>query len=622
MLDTLQEPARRAGASPHPPGAEQVPDAEGEDTELQRGPAEGSKKRKVEELPESAGTSHKRGGGDPAPAGRREGGTEVTSLAGSCEAETKAAASSPRWAASLQTLSPQSVSHSPSLAETAFCASSPEGPAPATGALSPALSAAAATASGGSHSSRASAPASPAASAESVSSVASPAPTSSPRLGSSSSSSPASGAAALSAIGSLATASDEGALAATAADAAAPLKPRGCADRYRGKWILAPMVRIGILPFRLECLKYGADLVYTEETIDHKLVNSVRTFNEDFGTTEFVHKTEKTCVFATCLEERGKVVLQLGTSNAARALRAATAVSQDVAAVDVNMGCPKSFSIKGGMGAALLKTPLIATDILKTLRRNLDIPVTCKIRLLDTIQQTIDFARLCENCGIEAIALHAREVHERPSHRAHWDLFPVVRSSLSIPLIANGDFLASRDVSVFQDKVGADSLMFARGAMWDPSIFSWKNVPSGVHAGTSTDCTSLASAGASSGGTQTGESASPALSLLSSNSSRVNVMGSYTKRALVCGAPYQAIKFCLQSMAAQASCDRNVNLAITASKSNREICEALGISLFYDDLSSKLPAQANSLHYHKTRDLVEVASTETFDRPLAFSSFL
>ncbi|KEP63344.1 UNVERIFIED_CONTAM: dihydrouridine synthase (dus) protein [Hammondia hammondi] len=409
-------------------------------------------------------------------------------------------------------------------------------------------------------------------------------------------------------------------------------KPRGLADRYCGKWILAPMVRIGILPFRLECLKYGADLVYTEETIDHKLLNSVRTFNAEFSTIDFLHKGEKTCVFSTCMEERGKVVMQLGTSDATRALKAATLVAQDVAAVDVNMGCPKSFSINGGMGAALLKTPLIATDILKTLRRNLDIPVTCKIRLLDTIHKTIDFARLCESCGIEAIAIHARETHERPSHRAHWDIFPALKSSLAIPLIANGDFLTHRDADVFQEKIGADSLMFARGAMWDPSIFSWKKVTTKNVVAEFDSASSATVSGEeetsslyTSGRPPTGQSTDfshPGSSLPSSESSRVKVMRGYMKRAVVCGAPYQAIKFCLQSMAAQSSSDKNVNLAITSSKSTRDLCRALDLDLFYETVFPKLPPHANTLNYHKMRNLPEAASTERLDSPLTFSSYL
>ncbi|CAI7908090.1 unnamed protein product, partial [Closterium sp. NIES-54] len=81
----------------------------------------------------------------------------------------------------------------------------------------------------------------------------------------------------------------------------------------------------------------------------------------------------------------------------------------DVAAIDINMGCPKPFSTSGGMGSALLSRPENACDILSTLRRNLpaSIAVTCKIRLLDSPHRTLDFARAVESTGISALGIHA-----------------------------------------------------------------------------------------------------------------------------------------------------------------------------------------------------------------------
>lgn len=98
------------------------------------------------------------------------------------------------------------------------------------------------------------------------------------------------------------------------------------------------------------------------------------------GTVDFIDRTDGTIVFRTCPIEKGKVVLQLGTANADRALKVAKMVENDVAAIDINMGCPKEFSLKGGMGAALLSDPERAKKILTTLIANVKIPVTCKIR--------------------------------------------------------------------------------------------------------------------------------------------------------------------------------------------------------------------------------------------------
>lgn len=109
---------------------------------------------------------------------------------------------------------------------------------------------------------------------------------------------------------------------------------------YRNKLILAPMVRVGTLPFRLLSSRYGADIVYTEELIDWKLLKTTRKINgkhkfeifnyarddtmffaDILGTIDFVDETDGTIVFRTCPEERQKVVLQMGTSNAERALQ-------------------------------------------------------------------------------------------------------------------------------------------------------------------------------------------------------------------------------------------------------------------------------------------------------------
>ncbi|CAG9566951.1 unnamed protein product [Danaus chrysippus] len=117
---------------------------------------------------------------------------------------------------------------------------------------------------------------------------------------------------------------------------------------YENKVILAPMVRIGTLPMRLLALRFGADIVYSEELMTGKFLRSKR------RTVDFVDQTDGTIVFRTCEEEKEKVVLQLGTCSPERALKVAKLV------------------------------------ILNTLVENLSIPVTCKIRILDTKEKTLE----------------------------------------------------------------------------------------------------------------------------------------------------------------------------------------------------------------------------------------
>jgi tRNA-dihydrouridine synthase 2 len=107
-----------------------------------------------------------------------------------------------------------------------------------------------------------------------------------------------------------------------------------------------------------------------------------------------------------------------------------------VAGVDINMGCPKDFSLKGGMGAALLKQPEKVKEILTTLVKNMSIPVTCKIRLLPSLEDTLKLVKLIETTGISALAVHGRDQHERSRHPVHADAISVISSTVSIPVIA------------------------------------------------------------------------------------------------------------------------------------------------------------------------------------------
>jgi tRNA-dihydrouridine synthase 2 len=223
---------------------------------------------------------------------------------------------------------------------------------------------------------------------------------------------------------------------------------------YQNKLVLAPMVRVGTLSFRMLAAEYGADITYGEEIIDHKLVKCERRLNVASGTSEFVEKGTDNVVFSTCDEEKSRVVFQMGTSDAVRALKASEIVCNDVATIDINMGCPKAFSIQGGMGAALLSKPELIHDILATLKRNLDVPVTCKIRLLKSPADTVELARRIEKLGVPALAVHGRKIADRPRDPAKWDEIADVVAALSIPVIANGDVLEYDDFSRIKTATG------------------------------------------------------------------------------------------------------------------------------------------------------------------------
>eukprot|EP00466_Bigelowiella_natans_P000470 jgi/Bigna1/51535/estExt_Genewise1Plus.C_10343 len=255
---------------------------------------------------------------------------------------------------------------------------------------------------------------------------------------------------------------------------------------YERKNILAPMVRAGTLPLRVLARKFGADIVYSEEIIDHSIIASERVENKEDGTIDFLPKKqviskkqrrrkqqqapENISKFRTYRGE--PIVFQMGTNDAVRALKASQIVAGDVRAIDVNMGCPKHFSVHAGMGAGLLSSPETIQDILRTLVRNLSIPVTCKIRLKESEKDTIELLKVIEGCGVAAIGIHARCVYDRPRHRALVEKIRPLVSSINVPVIYNGDVFHFSDFKrQMREETGSASVMTARGGLWNCSLF-------------------------------------------------------------------------------------------------------------------------------------------------------
>uniref|UniRef100_A0A3P8T106 Dihydrouridine synthase 2 n=1 Tax=Amphiprion percula TaxID=161767 RepID=A0A3P8T106_AMPPE len=222
---------------------------------------------------------------------------------------------------------------------------------------------------------------------------------------------------------------------------------------------LAPMVRVGTLPMRLLALDYGADVVYCEELIDIKMVQCQRVVNEVLETVDFVAPDDRV-MFRTCKREKDRVVFQMGTADPDRALAVARLVEKDVAAIDVNMGCPKEYSTKGGMGAALLSDP----DKIEAVSSSM------------MLEETISLVQRIEKTGVTAIAVHGRFKEERPRHPVHCDYIQAVAQAVSIPIIANGGSLdlvkTNSDIEEFRKATGTSSVMLARAAMWNASVFT------------------------------------------------------------------------------------------------------------------------------------------------------
>jgi tRNA-dihydrouridine synthase B len=141
--------------------------------------------------------------------------------------------------------------------------------------------------------------------------------------------------------------------------------------------------------------------------------------------------------------------------------------------IDINMGCPAKKVNKKLAGSALLKYPDIIEDILRTVVDAVDVPVTLKTRTgWDTDNKNcVQIAKLAEDCGIQALALHGRTRTCMYKGEAEYDSIKAVKNAISIPVIANGDIDSPEKAKFVLDYTGADALMIGRPAQGRPWIF-------------------------------------------------------------------------------------------------------------------------------------------------------
>ena len=261
---------------------------------------------------------------------------------------------------------------------------------------------------------------------------------------------------------------------------------------YRGKVVLAPMVRSGECPSRLLALKYGADLVWGPETIDKAFIGTTRHVNTVTNTVDFTRFSSngarnpainadqrESVIYRLHPEREGKrLIYQIGTSNPETAVQAAKLVAPDVAGIDVNAGCPKPFSTSGGMGAALLKTPDILCSIMTALVKEVgepnEIGISVKIRILETAEETEALVRRLCATGITGLTVHCRTTPMRPRERAIRDQLKMVADicrESGVACLMNGDVYSRDEALGLVSEFGCDGAMIATAAETNPSVF-------------------------------------------------------------------------------------------------------------------------------------------------------
>lgn len=223
--------------------------------------------------------------------------------------------------------------------------------------------------------------------------------------------------------------------------------------------VLAPMAGVCNSAFRRIIKEMGCGLLYAEMVSDKALV----------------YDSKRTKEMLLMTEEERPITQQIFGSDKESFVKAAKIVNETMHPdiIDINMGCPvPKVAVKSQAGAALLKDPEKVFDIVSSVVKSVNVPVTIKIRSgwdKDNIN-AVAIAKVCERAGASAIAVHPRTRSQGYSGHADWNIIKEVKEAVSIPVIGNGDILIALDAKKMIEQTGCDAVMVGRGTLGNPFL--------------------------------------------------------------------------------------------------------------------------------------------------------
>lgn len=222
---------------------------------------------------------------------------------------------------------------------------------------------------------------------------------------------------------------------------------------------LAPMVSNSEEAYRILSRKYGADLCYTE------MVNC-KIFNQGDC------NPRKNFWYSTSESDR-PLVIQICGNDPEVMLETCFKIQKYCDAIDINFGCPQEIARKGHYGSYLQDEWDLIERIVRLLSTSINVPLFCKIRIFDSIERTVEYAKMIEKAGCSLLVVHGRLREQRGAKTglASWNHIKAVKQALSIPVVANGNMIYHQNIHECYESTGCDGVMIAEPHLYNPTIF-------------------------------------------------------------------------------------------------------------------------------------------------------
>ncbi|KAG6481180.1 hypothetical protein ZIOFF_057775 [Zingiber officinale] len=260
------------------------------------------------------------------------------------------------------------------------------------------------------------------------------------------------------------------------------------------KLVVAPMVDNSELPFRMLCRKYGAEAAYTPMLHSRIFTETEKYRSMEFTTCkklsgvkwcsygivelllEIQKHFEDNFLISGSTRTKGDrpLFVQFCANDPDVLLEAAKIVEPYCDYVDINLGCPQRIARRGNYGAFLMDNLPLIKSLVQKLSQNLQVPVSCKIRIFPNLQDTLVYAKMLEEAGCSLLAVHGRTREEKDGKkfRADWNAIKAVKDAIRIPVLANGNIRHMQDVHDCLDYTGADGVLSAESLLENPALFA------------------------------------------------------------------------------------------------------------------------------------------------------